>query len=103
MNKIIDFYLVQETKSKDSTGQTITQKTFVLRTGIEKSVYQKEFFQAEQAGIRPQGIVEISAFDYANEAFLKIGTQEYLIYRTYRKGTDRIELYYCERVGNDNG
>lgn len=103
MNHIIDFYLVQETNVKDSTGQTTTQKTYVLRTGIEKSVYEREFYQADQSGLRPQGIVEISSFDYANEAFIKIGTQEYSIYRTYHKGTDRIELYYGERVGNKNG
>lgn len=101
MNHIIDFYLVQETKAKDSLGQTTTQKTFVLRTGIQKSVYQKEFFQAESAGLRPQGVIEMSSFDYSNERFVKIGTQEYSIYRTYLRGTDRIELYYGERVGNN--
>lgn len=100
MNHLIDFYLVKQTKTKDSTGQTKTQDTFVLRTGIQKSVYSNEFYKAEQAGLRPQGVIEMSSFDYANESFIKIGTQTYSIYRTYLRGTDRIELYYGERVGN---
>lgn len=100
MNHIIDFYLIQETKQKDSTGQTTTQKTFVLRTGTQRSVYQNEFYKAEQAGLRPQGMITMSSFDYSGEAFIKIGTQEFSIYRVYYSGTDKVELYYGERVGN---
>ena len=101
MNHLIDFYLVKEVKSKDSMGQTTTQKTFVLRIGRQKSVYENEFYKAEQAGLRPQGVIVMCSFDYSGERYIKIGTNEYTIYRTYLDGADKIELYYGERVGND--
>jgi len=100
MNKIVDFSLVAETLTKDTTGQSkATQKTTAC-IGKMMSVYQNEFYKAEQAGIRPQGVIEVSSFDYSGEAKLTIGTKTYTIYRTHEVGTDRIELYYGERVGN---
>ena len=41
------------------------------------------------------------AMDYQGEQFIKIGTQEYTVYRTYYIGRDRVELYLGERVGNN--
>ena len=43
----------------------------------------------------------MSAFDYSDEALLLINGKEYSIYRVYELGTDRVELYYGERVGNE--
>lgn len=100
MFKIIDFSLLTETKTKDATGQTSSVDVPVSRIGKQKSIYQNEFYKADQAGIRPQGVIEMSSFDYDGQAFLMIGTQKYTIYRTFMVGTDRIELYYGERVGN---
>ena len=100
MNKIVDFSLVSETLTKDATGQSKTTTSTTACIGEMKSVYQNEFYKAEQAGIRPQGILVVSAFDYGGEAKLKIGSKTFTIYRTFEVGTDRIELYYGERVGN---
>lgn len=100
MYKIIDFELVVETKTKDKTAQSKSTQVFRSVLGQQKSVYQNEFFKAEQAGLRPQGVIEMSSFDYGGEALLRIGKDVYTIYRTYELGTDRIELYYGERVGN---
>lgn len=101
MKKIVDFDLVTETTTKDVTGQSVPgepQTTTCI--GSLDSVYQNEFYKAEQAGIRPQGVIEMSSFDYGGQAKLKLGSMEYTIYRTRGKGTDRIELYFGERVGN---
>lgn len=100
MNKIIDFKLISETSTIDSTGQSITTPKERTVIGEQLSVYQEEFFKAEQGGIRSRGMVKMSAFDYEGEKFLKIGNEKYTIYRTFERGTDRIELYYGERVGN---
>lgn len=99
MYHIILFDLVTEITSKDSTGQTKKIETIKSVIGKQKSVYQNEFYQADQAGIRPQGVLEISSFDYSGEKLLKINNVNYPIYRTYEVGTDKIELYYGERVG----
>ena len=100
MNKIIDFSLLTETGTQDATGQTKMTSVKTDCIGTLKSVYQNEFYKASQAGIRPQGIIEMSAFDYGGQSKLMIGSKEFTIYRTYEVGTDRIELYYGERVGN---
>lgn len=99
MYHVIDFYLVNEVKTQDSTGQTTSAKTLKARLGRQKSVYQTEFYKAEQAGIRPQGVIVMNSFDYAGESLLQIGTIEYTIYRVYHDGTDKVELYYGDRVG----
>lgn len=101
MNKVILFDLIKEVAQKDSTGQTKKVKTYQSALGTQKSVYQNEFFKADQSGIRPQGVIIMNVFDYSNEQMLRIDNSEYLIYRTFEVGTDRIELYYGERVGNN--
>lgn len=101
MNHVILFYLVNEVVLKDATAQSKTKKTYTTVIGKQKSVYQNEFYKAEQAGIRSEGIVETSAFVYNGQRILMINQREYAIYRTFLVGTDRIELYYGERVGTN--
>lgn len=101
MNNVILFDLVQEVNQKDSMGQTKTIKTYQCALGKQKSVYQSEFFKAEQSGLRPQGIIVMNRFDYNDEKIIRINNQEFPIYRTFEVGTDKIELYYSERVGTN--
>ena len=101
MNQIVDFSLLSETITKDAMGQTIRTPKERELIGIQKSGYQNEYYKAEQAGLRPQGIIELSSFDYEGESKLKLGKDTFTIYRTFKVGTDRIELYYGERVGNN--
>lgn len=99
MNSIILIDLISTATSKDKTGQTTTTKIRRCALGKQKSVYQNEFYQAEQAGIRPQGVIVINKFDYEGEKLLSIDDKEFVIYRTFEVGTDKIELYYAEKVG----
>lgn len=101
MNHIIAFSLVNETNAKDATGQTKPTTTTTDAIGEQKSVYQNEYYKAEQAGIRPQGIIVMSQFDYGGQDKLIIGTDTFTVYRTFEVGTDKIELYYGSRVGNN--
>lgn len=105
MKHLVDFCLVGEATAKDDTGQTIktNEPTSTNLVGELKSVYQNEFYKAEQAGIRPQGVIEMSSFDYCGQSRLSIGSADYVIYRTYNVGTDRIELYFGDRVGGNDG
>ena len=100
MNHIITAKLVKEVTSKDITGQTVMTKSYSDIIGKQSSVYEREFYKAEQAGLRAEGVIETSAFDYDGERLILIDKREFSIYRTFLKGTDRIELYYGERVGN---
>lgn len=100
MKKIVSAQLVNEEKVKDKTGQVKTTKTYTTIVGNLGSVYQREFYEANQNGLRPEGIIETCAFDYNGQRMILINNQEFTIYRTFQKGTDRIELFYGERVGN---
>lgn len=100
MNNVLNFSLISETKTKDVVGQTVARQDFREVIGIQDSIYQSEFFQAEQAGIRAQFRLIIAAIDYNNEDKVLVDGKEYSIYRTFLRGRDRIELYVGERVGN---
>lgn len=100
MNPIVNFKLVSETTSKDSTAQTISTPNEADCIGKLRSIYEREFFQAAEAGIRPECVIETSAFNYHGERFVKINEGVLTVYRTFKKGTDKIELYIGERVGN---
>ena len=99
MNSIILFDLISTASVKDKTGQTTTTKVTRCALGKQRSVYQNEFYQAEQAGMRPQGVIVMNKFDYEGETLLRIDNKDYVIYRTFEVGTDKIELYYAEKVG----
>lgn len=100
MNPIVKFQLISETTSKDSTAQTISTQIEKDCIGKLRSIYEREFFQAAEAGIRPECVIETSAFNYHGERFVKVNEDLLTVYRTFKKGTDRIELYIGERVGN---
>ena len=100
MNPIVKFKLVSKTTSKDSTAQTISTPTESDCIGKLRSIYESEFFQAAEAGIRPECVIETSAFNYHGERLVKVNEDLLTVYRTYKKGTDKIELYIGERVGN---
>ena len=100
MNPIVKFKLVSETTSKDSTDQNISTPPESDCIGKLRSIYESEFFQAAEAGLRPECVIETSAFNYHGERFVKVNDDLLTVYRTYKKGTDKIELYIGERVGN---
>ena len=101
MSQDVSFDLVSATITKDATGQSVPGKPKnTTCIGSLDSVYQNEFYQADQAGIRPQGVIKMNLADYSGEKYLSINGNKYSIYRTFEPGADWIELYYGERVGN---
>ena len=96
------FTLIGKSYTKDSTGQMVpsANPTEANVIGFQKSASQNEYFQAEQAGIRAEGVIEMNIADYSGEDTLSINGKPYTIYRTYEPGPDKIELHYGEMVGN---
>ena len=98
----VSFKLIDNTYTKDSTGQMVPSanptETDVI--GFQKSASQNEFFQAEQAGIRAEGVIEMNSVEYSGQTLLSLNGKPYTIYRTYEPGPDKIELHYGERIGN---
>lgn len=56
------------------------------------SIYEKEFYEAYQAGIKAQYKVVIFAGDYSGENVVDLEDNRYSVYRRYQTG-DNIELY----------
>ena len=105
MARDVYFFLLGEQRLKDATGQTVTTKTEIGVLGTQNSVYQNEFFQADQAGLRPQGSIKINSAEYHGEKLLGFKDEQnnmtvFSIYRTFEPDNDWIELYYGARVGN---
>lgn len=69
----------------------------------EKSITQREFFEAGRNGFNPEVMLEVFDKDYRGEMLLRYKGERFAVYRTYRPpGGDVIELY-CERKGGANG
>ena len=101
MSRDISFDLISTTTTKDAAGQSIPGEPKISSCiGTLDSVYQNEFYQADQAGIRPQGVIKMNIAEYGGQKILSVDGQKYTIYRTYERDADWIELYYGERVGN---
>ena len=101
MSQDVSFDLVSATITKDATGQSVPGKPKnTTCIGSLDSVYQNEFYQAEQAGIRAQGVITMNRAEFDGQKILSINGQNYTIYRTYERDADWIELHYGERVGN---
>ncbi len=96
---------------------TIDENGVVVENGYEErevfakvgGVYQKEFFEAYQAGIKAQWYILVSAFDYEGEDIVKYRKNPksdeyvyYIIYRKYPKQEDEWELYLREDIGTWN-
>ena len=67
-----------------------------------QSASRAEFFAAMQAGLKPSFIVQINPIEYDCEGIAIYHEKRYLIYRTYQKNMDVLELYLKEEVGIQN-
>lgn len=94
----------------------VSNKTYVDENGVKHvsekverevycmvgSIYQKEFYEAYQAGITAQYRLTVAVADYENEKTVKYNGIYYTVYRRYPTG-DNIELYLRDDVSTLNG
>ncbi|MDA1620154.1 MULTISPECIES: phage head closure protein [Bacillus cereus group] len=94
MNDILFFPVV--TTTKDDLGQIEVSEDFTRQVFCEKkSISQNEFFQAGQNGFKPKCVLIVYSLDYQEEQKVQYNNKTYIIYRTYERDDERIELY-CE-------
>lgn len=97
----IAFLISAISNGRDEIGQllpvTLTRnETYCTK----KSISQNEFYKAAQSDLKPQFVLEISAFDYNSEDLVEYNGTMYQIYRTYERPDEIIELYCEMRSGN---
>lgn len=97
--------LVAYTQTQDAYGvwrDTPTTRRVFCKA---ESVTQSEFFNGGQNGLKPEWRFAMFAPDYGGERTVIFGGTTYSVYRTYRAGTDIMELYVERKAGvnDENG
>lgn len=96
-----DITLVATTYGKDIYG--VDRKSETERTVLceVRSATRSEFYQAAQAGMKPELEVSLFFADYQNEPLAKYNDQMYTVVRSYRGEDDeRIILTLERKTGN---
>lgn len=92
-------YLVKKEKVYDENGvekePIISKKEVFCQVG---GIYEKEFYDAQQAGIKAQCKVVVQMVEYDDEVIVEYGGKIYSVYRKYPIN-DTYELYLREDVG----
>ena len=69
--------------------------------GHYDSLTATEIFDGGRSGLNPELRFTMLELDYKDETILVRGDKRYGVYRTYRPGNGKVELY-CERKGGTN-
>lgn len=83
---------------KDKLLQPISENIEVTLLCRKKKVTRSEFYQANQAGLKPNLVVEIRSFEYENQEFAKFEGKQYRILKTYPIDSEILELTLSEAL-----
>lgn len=90
--------LISVIDSETLSGGFIESKTLRQVFANRKSVKQNEFYQAAQAGLKPEIVFVIRSIDYEDEGLLSYNGLEYTIIRTFETKDEMIELVATRTV-----
>ena len=94
-----DVTLITESITYDSIGQEIKTETETTIQADLSSVVRNEFYQAAQAGLKPEWVFLVNEFEYGGQKLVKFDGDRYAVIRAYhleRDGMAMVELT-CER------
>ena len=83
---------------KDKLKQNIIEEVKTVLLCRKKSVTRSEFYQANQAGIRPSLVVDIHSFEYDNQELAEFEGKRYRILKTYPVDLETLELTMTEKL-----
>lgn len=83
---------------KDKLKQNITEEVKSILLCRKKSITRSEFYQANQAGIRPSLVVDIHSFEYDNQELAEFEGKRYRILKTYPVDLEILELTLTEKL-----
>lgn len=99
-------FLITQERKRDEYGVLQPDPTETSRRLIYvkvSSVGRSEWFEGGRNGLNPELRFETFAPDYCGEEIIEYRGDLYTIYRTFRDGADRIELYAERRKGVEHG
>lgn len=92
--------LITQQYTIDEIGNQILQESYVEVPIIEiQDVYQSEFYNAQQQGLKPTLRVLISNLNYSDQEELLYMGKHYVIIRVDRQDNENIALICERRVG----
>lgn len=83
---------------QDKLKQNITEEVKTKLLCRKRSITRSEFYQANQAGIRPSLVVDIHSFEYGNQELAEFEGKRYRILKTYSVGLEVLELTLTEKL-----
>ena len=83
---------------KDKLKQNIIEEVKTVLLCRKKSITRSEFYQANQAGIRPSLVVDIHSFEYDNQELAEFEGKRYRILKTYPVDLETLELTMTEKL-----
>ena len=99
VDRVTDINLISRTFASDTIGQQVATETIKTVVAELKSINRSEWVAAHQVGYNPVVTAIVSAFDYNNEEIVEIDSERYVVYRTYSRKDDYIELMLRKKVG----
>lgn len=99
VDRVTDINLISRTFVTDEIGQQVATETIKTVVAELKSINRSEWVAAHQIGYNPIVTAIVSAFDYNNEEIVEIDSERYVVYRTYSRKDDYIELMLRKKVG----
>ena len=99
VDRIADINLISRTFTSDTIGQQVATETIKTVVAELKSINRSEWVAAHQVGYNPVVTAIVSVFDYNNEEIVEIDSERYVVYRTYSRKDDYIELMLRKKVG----
>ena len=91
--------LISQTYAQNDYGVQIpTETTRDIYCDV-KSISQREFYAAGEAGLKPELRFDVFAYDYNGEKLIEHNGNRYAVYRTYQASNNVLELYTHRKVG----
>ncbi|HEL1987921.1 TPA: phage head closure protein [Streptococcus suis] len=90
--------IAKKITGKDKLKQNITEEVKTVLLCRKKSITRSEFYQANQAGIRPSLVVDIHSFEYDNQELAEFEGKRYRILKTYPVDLETLELTLMEKL-----
>lgn len=99
MNDVVCYLITKEFTFDEIGNQIITDKTTEVPIIEFQDVYQSEFYNARQQGLKPSLRLMISNLNYNDEEELYYKGSTYTIIRVDRVDNENIALVCEKRVG----
>lgn len=95
-----ELVLISETIQEDEIGNRIPIETRKTILCDKKSAGRNEYYQAAAAGLKPELVLIVHAYEYNGEQLVEFEGKRYSVIRIYELNDEEIELVCERKAGN---